>query len=308
MTSFHPSGIETFLDECRDLLSQVEECALGLEANPQDQDGVGHLFRIFHTVKGSSAMVGLSAVAAFTHQVEAVLERLRSGQLEISAELVSVVLASKDHIEALVSAAVDALPLPPGRGAALGDRLAALGAVTAPEVTTAPRQRWNIRLSPRPRAFISESALSSLLRDLGPAGEVGLRLDEADVPPIEALDPLSCCFFYELAVVSDLSEERLRDLLVFVETDAEALITSEPFFGDLSGPASCLMSCPRRPRRPAHRPQRPRRPQRPQRPRQSSRPRQSQRPRQPRRPPGTRRPGRSPRAWSESPRASSIVW
>lgn len=46
MTSSSTSGIETFLDECRDLLSQVEKCALALEANPRDQDGVNHLFRI----------------------------------------------------------------------------------------------------------------------------------------------------------------------------------------------------------------------------------------------------------------------
>lgn len=250
MTSPSPSGIETFLDECRDLLSQVEECALALEANPQDQDGVGRLFRIFHTVKGSSAMVGLSAVAAFTHQVEAVLERLRSGQLEISAELVSVVLASKDHIEALVSASVEAQPLPTGQSAELSARLSALGAVSAPVVAAAPKQRWNIRLSPRPGAFISESALSSLMHDLGRAGEVGLRLDEADVPPIDALDPLSCYFFYELALVSDISEDRLRDLLVFVETDAEAMITSEPFFGDLSGPVVLFDELPQNPQAP----------------------------------------------------------
>lgn len=50
-----------------------------------------------------------------------------------------------------------------------------------------------------------------------------MRLDEADVPPIDVLDPLNCYFFYELALVSDISEDRLRDLLVFVETDAEAM-------------------------------------------------------------------------------------
>lgn len=242
MTSPSSSGIETFLDECRDLLSQVEECALALEADPRDQDGVNRLFRIFHTVKGSSAMVGLAEVAAFTHHVEALLEHLRSGQLEISTELVSVVLASKDHIEALVAASVEAQPLPPGQAAELAARLAALSPASArapAAPATAPaslKQRWNIRLSPRPGAFISESALGALMHDLGRVGEVGLRLDEADVPPIDVLDPLNCYFFYELALVSDISEDRLRDLLVFVETDAEAMITSEPFFGDLSGP------------------------------------------------------------------------
>lgn len=241
MTSSSTSGIETFLDECRDLLSQVEECALALEANPRDQDGVNHLFRIFHTVKGSSAMVGLAEVAAFTHHVEALLEHLRSGQLEISTELISVVLASKDHIEALVAASVESQPLPPGQAAELAARLTALNPASArvpaaPVALASPKQRWNIRLSPRPGAFISESALGSLMHDLSRAGEVGLRLDEADVPPIDVLDPLNCYFFYELALVSDISEDRLRDLLVFVETDAEAMITSEPFFGDLSGP------------------------------------------------------------------------
>ena len=161
-----------------------------------------------------------------------------------------MVLASKDNIEALVSASVEAQPLPTGQSAELSARLSALGAVSAPVVAAAPKQRWNIRLSPRPGAFISESALSSLMHDLGRAGEVGLRLDEADVPPIDALDPLSCYFFYELALVSDISEDRLRDLLVFVETDAEAMITSEPFFGDLSGPVVLFDELPQNPQAP----------------------------------------------------------
>lgn len=60
-------------------------------------------------------MVGLAEVAAFTHHVEALLEHLRSGQLDSSIQLISVVLASKDHIEALVAASVESGRCHPGK-------------------------------------------------------------------------------------------------------------------------------------------------------------------------------------------------
>ena len=119
------AALSTFLDECQDLLSQVEDVTLALDGQA-DLDGVNHLFRIFHAVKGSSAMMGFTSVSTFTHHVETVLDRVRTGALQVSPELVSVVLASKDHIAALIAASTDGTPIRADDEAALAERLSAL--------------------------------------------------------------------------------------------------------------------------------------------------------------------------------------
>lgn len=50
---------ETFINEAHDLLEQIEQSALTLERFPDDDEQINLLFRAFHTVKGSGALVGL---------------------------------------------------------------------------------------------------------------------------------------------------------------------------------------------------------------------------------------------------------
>src|SRR5690349_4539328 len=90
----------SFLQEAEELLRQIEGAALELEANPEDLDHVGKLFRAFHTIKGSGAMFGFNAVVSFTHHVETALDHVREGRVAPSSALVSLVLAAKDHIQA----------------------------------------------------------------------------------------------------------------------------------------------------------------------------------------------------------------
>ena len=123
---------QTFLMEAEELLAKIEEIAL--EAQPGDINGenIHHLFRAFHTIKGSGAMFGFEAVAAFTHHVETVLDKVRDGLIPISAELIDLILASKDQIKTLLDAAQSNQPVPPENGQKLVARLNALLPVTAP--------------------------------------------------------------------------------------------------------------------------------------------------------------------------------
>lgn len=211
------SGIATFLDECRDLLSQVEDVTLALE--PGALDGVNHLFRIFHTVKGSAAMVGFTRVSAFTHHVETVLDLVRNGALDISSELVSVVLTSKDHIEALVAAANGGPPVSDEDEAMLSAGLDALAPSAAPKVAAPKpeRQRWQITLVPREGCTVAPAALEGLRTDLARLGE------------LQVADEL------ELFLIAETTADQIRDCAIFVESDAAVTIVGEPYFGDVDG-------------------------------------------------------------------------
>lgn len=88
----------TFLQEAAEQLALIEEIILEVEENPQDEESINRLFRVFHTIKGSGAMFGFDQVAEFTHHVETVLDKVRNGAIPISKELVNVILAAKDQI------------------------------------------------------------------------------------------------------------------------------------------------------------------------------------------------------------------
>jgi two-component system chemotaxis sensor kinase CheA len=95
-------ALQTFLDESRELLFDMENILLELETRPSEAELQNALFRCVHTVKGSAGMFGLDHVVAFTHVVENVLDRLRAHEITLSRALANLLLRCRDHISLLV--------------------------------------------------------------------------------------------------------------------------------------------------------------------------------------------------------------
>ena len=68
---------DTFRQEARELLEQLEQGLLDLEQNPANAELVDSIFRALHTIKGSGAMFGFTDVAAFVHEFETAFDRVR---------------------------------------------------------------------------------------------------------------------------------------------------------------------------------------------------------------------------------------
>lgn len=95
-------ALQTFFVESRELLQSMEESLLTLESEPDDKEAIGAVFRAAHTIKGSGGMFGLDGIVAFTHVVENVLDRVRSGEVPINGDLIALFLSCRDHIGMLV--------------------------------------------------------------------------------------------------------------------------------------------------------------------------------------------------------------
>ena len=80
----HTDPAQTYRQEAADLLEQLEQALLDLEHRPDDADLVNTAFRALHTIKGSGAMFGFDAVAAFTHHVETAFDRVRKGEVAVA--------------------------------------------------------------------------------------------------------------------------------------------------------------------------------------------------------------------------------
>ncbi|WP_173586072.1 Hpt domain-containing protein, partial [Methylogaea oryzae] len=93
---------QTFVNEAQELLRDMESGLMRIEAEPEDAENINAVFRAAHTIKGSAGLFGLTPIVGFTHVVETVLDRVRSGTLAVDGELIALLLECRDHIETLI--------------------------------------------------------------------------------------------------------------------------------------------------------------------------------------------------------------
>ncbi|MDQ0214281.1 two-component system chemotaxis sensor kinase CheA [Oikeobacillus pervagus] len=94
--------LDVFIDESKEHLQSVNEHLLELEKNPENLDIVNEIFRSAHTLKGMSATMGYEDLANLTHKMENVLDGIRNHKIQVTVELLDVVFASVDDLEAMV--------------------------------------------------------------------------------------------------------------------------------------------------------------------------------------------------------------
>lgn len=94
---------ETFIAECKDLLTDMEEGLLKLEQQPDNEEAITAVFRAAHTIKGSAGVFNFNDVVEFTHIVESLLDEIRSGEIDIDDDLIALLLLSSDHILELIN-------------------------------------------------------------------------------------------------------------------------------------------------------------------------------------------------------------
>ena len=74
---------QTFLEEAREILVELESALLALNENRGDHELVGRAFRALHTIKGSGAMFGFDQLAGFSHNLENAFDEVRNGRLKV---------------------------------------------------------------------------------------------------------------------------------------------------------------------------------------------------------------------------------
>lgn len=93
-----------FLTETCEALDVLDSELVELEQRPGDPALLGSIFRVMHTIKGTCGFLGLPRLEAVAHAAEDVLGRVRAGELEVSGDVISRVLAALDRIKELVAA------------------------------------------------------------------------------------------------------------------------------------------------------------------------------------------------------------
>jgi len=86
--------LQDFLQEAHDLLSDVDNKLVDLERMPDNKGLLNDIFRGFHTVKGGAGFLNATELVTLCHLTENLFDRLRNGELELTPELMDIIMAA----------------------------------------------------------------------------------------------------------------------------------------------------------------------------------------------------------------------
>lgn len=228
--------VDVFLEEASEHLECMEGALLELETTSNQPELLNTVFRAVHSIKGTSATLGVRAVAEFTHEFESLLDRMRDGQLHVTSELTELLLESVDVLTGLLEATASGSPEP----AALEKVLAQLkthneadsdlsALDNRPDISDSPQSTFRITF--RPSRDFFHFGLSPLLhlRDLAELGTVhDVCLDSSALPPIEQMSPESCYLAWALRLTTHRTKEQILESFLFVDDATFIEIVPEP--------------------------------------------------------------------------------
>ena len=90
--------LQDFLQEAHDLLSDVDNKLVDLEKNPDDRGLLNDIFRGFHTIKGGAGFLNATELVTLCHLTENLFDRLRNGELELTPELMDVIMGATQGV------------------------------------------------------------------------------------------------------------------------------------------------------------------------------------------------------------------
>ncbi|MBF2717832.1 chemotaxis protein CheA [Agrobacterium vitis] len=241
MTNLDP--IQVFRTEAAELFEQIENGLLDLLHDLSNQDQIDSVFRGLHTLKGSGAMFGFEALAAFTHHCETAFDRVRKGEVPATAELVAAVLDAQDHMKALVAT-------PNGDHEAAGERLLAKlqdavgdhggnahavpaakpgngGAAKPQPAAQSATTTWRMKFRLPANSMVNGTNPLGLLNELRDLGKCTVKADLSAIPGLEEISPADLYIGWSVELVTEKPKSDIEDVFIFVMDDMDLELTEE---------------------------------------------------------------------------------
>jgi two-component system chemotaxis sensor kinase CheA len=230
-------ALHSFVIESTDLLQEMESMLVGLNTAGNLVEAVNSVFRVAHTIKGSSGLFGLDHIVDFTHIVESVLNNLRVNPAALDEELVSLLLECKDYIGHMIDGVGTGAANAPEQksieqnlvlrlSAHLGgaqrkaDATGAAPNAGASEQDKADAGKWHISVHFGRDALRNGMDPLSFLRYLTTLGQVArIATIMKEMPVSGSMDPESCYLGYEIDFVSAADRRTIENVFEFARDD-----------------------------------------------------------------------------------------
>ncbi len=198
---------QTFFDESLEGLEAMESGLLELEADTGDNEAINTIFRAAHSIKGGAGTLGFTAMADFTHHLETLLDRRRSGRGDVTQETIDVLLNSVDCLREMMSSAMTGEDVDLERVSQVEAELQQLvdsdpdvedesseqsspegSAGEQEEASAAGETSWRITFAPHPEMLRTGNDPVRILSELADLGTYEVEADTSAIPGLDELD------------------------------------------------------------------------------------------------------------------------
>jgi two-component system chemotaxis sensor kinase CheA len=232
---------QAFVIESQELLQQMEDGLLQLEASGGDAETINSIFRAAHTIKGSAGVIECSFIVEFTHVLESVLDKMRDGELQPTPEAIELLLACADHLRTLVGC-VEAQAEPDHVANTISANLRgklqafltapavqeSFGSDAEPEREAPPmgegaameNDYWHISLRfgrDTLKKGMDPAGFLRYLMELGHIVSLTTLIDA--LPEPDEMDPEACYLGFEISYKTEADKNRIESVFDFVHDD-----------------------------------------------------------------------------------------
>ncbi len=231
---------DVFLGEAREIIENLESDIVQLEEHAGDSEIINRVFRYFHTLKGSSGIVGLTNVYEFTHKLENLLDDVRSGILKVDDKIIDLILSSIDWIRnEIFSGDIDAeksqniklellKKITGFKGGSIELPKVQLKTAIPDEVKKIEEKFYKISAEFKPSIFEFGTDPLMLIEDLLLVGElIEKKVLKDSLPPFQEMDPEKCYFGWEIVIKTKCNIDKINNVFLFVMDDNKIIITDK---------------------------------------------------------------------------------
>jgi two-component system chemotaxis sensor kinase CheA len=225
---------EVFFQEVAERIAEMESALLGLADRFAGPEALQAIFRSAHSIKAGAATFGYDSITRFTHELESLLDRMRSSEIVSTEALVELLLRSIDMLKELFDNVTRNQPnaVPEGMEALLEQLSLArtggeAGSTGEPGEARTPaiENQYMVRFEPTSDLFRLGLDPFLVLRDLANLGRVlEVEADLSRLPALDALDVETCYLGWRLRLGTEAKLREIRDVFAFVEDVAHVSI------------------------------------------------------------------------------------
>lgn len=227
--------LDTFFQECEDLLVAMDEGLRELSEGDSDPETINAIFRAVHSIKGGAGAFDLSELVRFSHRFETLLDELRAGRMTPEDDLLEVLQFSGDHLGDLVIAARDGEE---SDTEATERNLGLINKFLGPEKSADEE----VEIEFEPVSFDFDLSLPGggagrhaiafrptrdvyqlghepfrILRELAELGDLEVTLDTSEVPTLDDLDPEENYLSWSILLETESSDQAIQEVFEFVD-------------------------------------------------------------------------------------------
>ena len=241
MAQFH----QVFFEESFEGLDIMESGLLDMEPGQADPEEINAIFRAAHSIKGGAGTFSFMDVANFTHIMETLLDEMRDGRRQVTAEAIDVLLKSVDVLRHMLTACQDDEEIDQAavtaQQAELERILSSSGdesASTTQQETVAPAQPpsvdqseteqqivgWKIVFNPHDNILRTGNDPYRIIRELSELGDIEVQCDADQLPDMENYEVEDFYLSWEIRLNKAVDQQAINDIFDWVEDECDLAI------------------------------------------------------------------------------------